>query len=188
MNTRLLKAGGVAGACAVAGAAAGIAGSAAAPSHKSPAAKRSAAAPPFERDHGPRGLLGGPPVHAEAVVPNRAGTGFTTVTMDAGKVDSVSGDQLTITEGTKHATYKKVKLTIPSAAKVRRNHATAKLADLKPGDRVRVITSSEGTFVLAEDAAHAGRFDGRGRRDHDGRGRFPGPPPGDAPDGPPPGF
>jgi len=54
------------------------------------------------------------------VVPNRAGNGFDTITEDQGAFQSLSGDQLTITEGTKTLTYKTVTLTIPSNAIVYR--------------------------------------------------------------------
>ena len=104
---------------------------------------------------------------------NKAGTAFENVTLDNGKVKSVSGDQLTLTEAAKNVTYKDVTITIPSNATIRRNGSTATLADLKAGDRVHVIQAPEGVSVFAEDAAHE-RSMRRGR---------PGPPPG----GPPPG-
>jgi len=108
---------------------------------------------------------GGPPVHAEVVVLNKAGSGFVTVTEDNGRVDSVSGDQLKITESAKKGsatiTYDKdVTLTVPSDATVRRNGATAKLGDLKAGDHVRVAKSSDGTTVDAFDAQHHPGFPG----------------------------
>jgi hypothetical protein len=118
---------------------------------------------------GPRG--GGFAVHAEEVVPNKAGTAFITETEDSGTVVSVSGDQLTIKEGTKSLTYKTVTLTIPSDATISRNGAKAALADFKAGDRVRVSSSSDGTTVFGGDKAPQG---GPGR--HGG-----GPPPGGVP-------
>jgi hypothetical protein len=95
----------------------------------------------------------GPPVHSENVVPNRNG-GFDTVTMDRGSFSSLSANQLTITEGTKTATYKTVALTIPSGATIRRNGDAAKLSDLKSGDTVMVLQSPQGTVVTAHDAQH----------------------------------
>jgi len=86
-------------------------------------------------------------------VPNEKG-GFDTVTMDRGSFSSLSGDQLTITEGTKTATYKTVTLTIPSSATVRRNGEAAKLSDLKSGDTVMVVQSPKATVVSANDAQH----------------------------------
>jgi hypothetical protein len=74
--------------------------------------------------------------------------------MDRGSFSSLSGDQLTITEGTKTATYKTVTLTIPSGATVRRNGEAAKLSDLKSGDTVMVLQSPQGTVVTADDAQH----------------------------------
>jgi flavin-dependent dehydrogenase len=143
-------------ACAMAGTGAGIAGSSAATKSKS--SNRSAAAndrpgPPG----GPFRLGGGPPVHSESVVPNKARDGFITVTTDAGVVKSASGDQLTITEGTKTLTYKDVTLTIPSDATVRRNGTTAALSDLQAGDHVIVSNSSEATHVDAFDSQHRPR-------------------------------
>src|SRR5436190_12591623 len=89
--------------CALVGALAGIAGSAAAPSKSksSAAAKAKAKKQAAERGFrfrggpGPRpgpggpkfGVMGGPfggPLHAETVVPQPDGSGFDTVTMDAG--------------------------------------------------------------------------------------------------------
>jgi hypothetical protein len=178
----LVRAGLVAGACALVGAAGGIAGSAAAPSQSTHTTTNG------KQDRGPHFRMrmgfpgGGPAVHAELVVPNRNGNGFETVTLDNGTVKSVNGDQLTITEGTQSATYKDVTLTIPSGAKVRRNFADAQLSDLKAGDRVHVSSSPEGTFVLAVDANHQGPPPGM-RRWH-GPGAPGGPPPYGGPPGP----
>jgi hypothetical protein len=112
-------------------------------------------------------------VHAEEVVLNKAGTAFITQTEDNGTVVSVSGDQLTIKEGTTSLAYKTVTLTIPSDATISRNGAKAALADFKAGDRVRVTSSSDGTSVFGGDKAPQGGGPGR----HGGD-----PPPG----GPPP--
>jgi hypothetical protein len=177
----LVRAGLVAGACALVGAAGGIAGSAAAPSQSTNTTTNG------KQERGPHfgmrmGLGGGPAVHAELVVPNRDGNGFETVTLDNGTVKSVDGDQLTITEGTQSATYKDVTLTIPSGAKVQRNFAAAQLSDLKAGDRVHVSSSPEGTFVFAVDADHQGPP--RGMRRWHGPGAPGGPPPYGGPPGP----
>jgi hypothetical protein len=102
---------------------------------------------------GPLADAAGPPVHSDTVVPNDKG-GFDTVTMDRGSFSSLSGNQLTITEGTKTATYKTVTLTIPSGATVRRNGEAAKLSDLKSGDTVMVMQSPKATVVAANDAQH----------------------------------
>jgi hypothetical protein len=164
--------------CALVGALAGIAGSAAAPSKSS---KKSAArtfrlGPRHEGFRGPGGPgPGGPAVHAEAVVPNKAGDGFITVTSDAGKITSISGNDVTIDESVGTLHYKDATVTIPSGATVIRNHAKASVSDLKQGDFIRVVSSSEGTFVMAEDAAfqkqERQRFGGPGGYGH------PGPPP-----------
>ena len=94
------------------------------------------------------GMRMGQPVHADLVVPDRQG-GFQNVTMDRGTVSSVSGDQLTIDEGTPKATYKTLTLTIPSDATVSRNRQSAQLSDLQPGDFVAVVQSQGKTFVTA---------------------------------------
>jgi hypothetical protein len=145
--------------CALVGALAGIAGSAAAPSKssKSPKASSSAATKRAFPRHAPggRGMLGpgGPAVHAEAVVPNKAGTGFTTVTTDGGTVKSVSGNDITIDESVGSLHYKDVTVTVPSDATVIRNHAKASVSDIQNGDEIRVIASSEKTIVVAESEA-----------------------------------
>jgi hypothetical protein len=204
----MLKAGGIAGICAAAGAAAGIAGSAAAPSTQ----QAHKAARPGLRGlfrGGPglgAGRLGvaGPPVHVEMVVPNSS-NGFQTVTMDRGTFQSLSGDKLTISEGTKTKVYKSLALTIPSTATVERNEAAAKLTDLKSGDQVNVIQSPQGTTVIAFDAkqqpgAGAPGFEHRFRHDGPfgpGNGQSPPAPgngrqtpslPGSGQPGPPPGL
>lgn len=147
--------------CVTVGAAAGIAGAGAAPGTHT--VKVAPAVPPAMRTlpwrrfgvRPGRGLIvGGPAVHAEAVVPNRAGTGFITVTSDAGTVQSLSGDKLTIKEGVGKLTYRTVTLSIPSGATVVRDFAKSTLGALRSGDRVRVTRSSEGTFVIAGDGAH----------------------------------
>src|SRR5215212_11009039 len=128
-----------------------IAGSAAAPSKK---AKKAAAA---KRLAHPRGAFhggpGGPGVHSETVVPNKAGDGFITVTSDAGKVKSVSGNDITIDESVGSLHYKDVTVTIPGDATVIRNHAKADLSDIKADDEIRVMASSEQTIVIAESEA-----------------------------------
>ncbi|MEA2273030.1 MAG: hypothetical protein QOI98_1738 [Solirubrobacteraceae bacterium] len=158
-TTRMARVGIVGALCALVGAGAGIAGSSA-------ATKSSSSSVHARKANRPAGMFGrgGPPVHAVAVVLNKAGTGFVTVTEDSGTVDSVSGDQLKITEsaknGTTTVTYKDAKLTIPSDATIRRNGATATLGDLKAGDHVHVATSSDGTTVEAFDSSHQPRFRG----------------------------
>jgi hypothetical protein len=142
--------------CALAGATAGIAGSSASSSKPTKTALPWAAiagSPGPLLAFGPRADAAGPPIHSDAVVPNDKG-GFDTVTMDRGSFSSLSGDQLTITEGTKTATYKTVTLAIPSGATVRRNGEAAKLSDLKSGDTVMVMQSPKATVVAANDAQH----------------------------------
>jgi hypothetical protein len=162
-------------ACASVAAVVGIATGAAAPSSNNSDSNGNASGPPVEYGtaigppppvafaavargksrvpFGDPGAFGGPPVHSEMVVPNKAGDGFITVTGDDGKVNSVSGSQLTITEGTEKATYKTVTLDIPSDATVVRDGDKAQLSDLQAGDQVHVSQSPDGSFVFATDSA-----------------------------------
>jgi hypothetical protein len=162
--------------CALVGALAGIAGSAAAPSKsskKSGRTSKSAQRHLGARGHGGRpglGFPGGPGVHSESVVLNKAGDGFITVTADAGKVKSVSGSDIAIDESVGSVHYKDVTVTVPGGATVIRNHAKAALSDIKADDAIRVIASSEQTIVIAEDAAFQNqerkRFEGHGPWEH----------------------
>jgi hypothetical protein len=188
--------------CAAIGAIAGIAGSAAAPSSSSSAQKKAAQAQKramhkkmrelkrtFRR--GARGLrFGGPgfgfgPVHAEAVVPNKDGTGFVTITTDAGTLNSVDGNTVHLKEGIDKKVYKNdVGIDVGSNAKVIRNRADAKLSDLKAGDHVRVITGTpKGNIVIAEDDSFI-QQQKKHFREHFGHRAFG---PGFGPPGPPPG-
>lgn len=172
----------VAVACTAVGVVGGIAGAAAAPSsHKSSSAR----APRVERGDfaGPR--MGGPgaAVHEDAVVLNKAGTGFITATQDNGTVDSVSGNQLSIKEAVGNVVYKTVTLTIPADATIVRNFKKAALTDLKTGDHVHVSQSSDGTMVFADDGTFRPPMDfghGPGGFDHQ---RPVGPPPPGGPGG-----
>ncbi len=89
-------------------------------------------------------------VHADVIVATKSG--FATVTIDRGVVQSVSGQQLTIREGTKKATYKTVTLTIPSSAKVRDNRRASTLSALTAGQRASVVQAPKGTWVTARTA------------------------------------
>jgi hypothetical protein len=192
-RSTIMRTGAVGAVCALAGGAIGIAGSSASSSGQpSPlvtreAGPRVAFAGPM-LGFGPLAGSAGPPVHSDAVVPNEKG-GFDTVTMDRGMFSSLSGDQLTITEGTKSATYKTVTLTIPSDATVRRNEEKAQLSDLKAGDEVFVVQSPSGTFVVAHDAQHPGPLALKVRAQRPGEGppqlKLPPSPPGEGPPGPP---
>ena len=82
-----------------------------------------------------------------------AHNGFATVSLNRGFVQSVNGQQLTIREGTKKATYKTVTLTIPTSAKVRDNGESASLSQLSAGQRVGVVQGPKRTWVIARDAA-----------------------------------
>ena len=98
-----------------------------------------------------RGALVRRAVQGDAVVATRSG--FATVTFNRGFVQSVSGQQLTIREGTKQHTYKTVALTIPASAKVRDNGQSASLSQLTSGQRVGVVQGPQRTWVIARNAA-----------------------------------
>jgi hypothetical protein len=179
--------------CALLGAVAGIAGSAAAPSKN--ASKKSSKKSGKATRVAPRGLglrhgggpggPGGPGVHSESVVLNKAGDGFITVTADGGTIKSLSGNDITINESVGTVHYKDVTVTIPAGATIIRNGAKAALSDLKADDSVRVISSSEQTIVIAEDATFRAQEHKRGPWGHGAPGAPGGP---GHPGGPPPGF
>lgn len=87
-------------------------------------------------------------VQGDVVVATKGGK-FVTVTFARGVVSSVSGQQLTIAEGTKKATYRTVALTIPATARVRVNRQLGTLAGVKAGQRVMVIQAPQRTWVIA---------------------------------------
>jgi len=98
-----------------------------------------------------RGLIARRAIQGDVVVATK--TGFATVAFNRGFVQSVSGQQLTIREGTKKATYKTVTLTIPANAKIRDNGHTASLSQLTSGQRVGVVQGPKVTRVIARNAA-----------------------------------
>jgi hypothetical protein len=89
-------------------------------------------------------------VHGDLVLATR--TGFANATFDRGFVLSVNGQQLTLREGTRRATYKTLTLTIPASARVRDNGRRAKLGQLKQGQRALVLHGPKQAVVIARDA------------------------------------
>jgi hypothetical protein len=188
--------------CALVGAVAGIAGSAAAPSKSSSKSNANSGITRAEklalkrqfhafRGHFERKIrpgffafgFGGPgfpggPVHDEAVIPKRDGSGFLTITSDRGTLNSVDGTTVHLKEGTDKAVYKDdVGIDVGSSARVIRNGKKAALSDLKQGDHVVVITGTpKGNIVIAADAT----FLQQRMKDHEGWRHFGGP------GGPPP--
>jgi hypothetical protein len=169
-HPRLFRSAVAAGVCAAVGTTAGIAASAAAPAHNQKAPGAGYGTEVRVPEPPPQGVtgaparggpafkigIGGPPVHAVEIVPNKADDGFETVTQDSGTVKSVSGSSLTITEGTGKATYATPTLTIPANATVERDFQSATLADIQPGDHVAVSVSSDGTTtVFATDPSYS---------------------------------
>ena len=91
--------------------------------------------------------LGMQAVEGQAVI--HTASGWSTVSFERGTVQSVSGSQLTLEEGTPTANYKSVTVTIPSGAVVRIDHQPATLSQLKAGQRVAVLTLPNRTVVIA---------------------------------------
>ena len=152
-HSRTLKRGAAAGLCVLVGATAGIASGSAATAKKSSTKAKTSQSSSTAPGRPHVGRPGGPSVHEESVVLNKAGTAFITRTEDSGVVVSVSGSDVTIKEGTATVTYKTVTISVPSGATVVRNGAAATLADLKAGDRVHIDQSSDGANVFAGDAS-----------------------------------
>lgn len=144
MKTKRLPYALAAALCLAIGAMAGISSGLAAGTHKAHSSSGSSE----QRPGPPGGPMGGPPIHSVSVVPNKQGSGFDTLTMDGGTVQSVSGQQLTITEGTKTLTYKTVTLTIPANATVTLDGKSAQLSQLQSGDHVIVCENSDGTSMV----------------------------------------
>lgn len=198
-RTRIMQTAAAAATCAIVASAIGIATGAAAPSDNDngkgskdlegavfPGAPGIGAGIAFKHrgalkerfdEGGPR-PIGGPPVHSELVVPTRSGEDFETITQDSGTVKSVSGEQLTITEGTEEATYDTVTLDIPNDANVLRNGERAELGDLKEGDNVHVSQGPDHTFVFATDEDFVEKAMSRLRRNLPRPPRIGGLPPG----------
>jgi hypothetical protein len=86
-------------------------------------------------------------VHGDLIVGTKHG--FVTVSFDRGYVDSVAGQQLTISEGTRETTYKTITVDVPSDARVRDNGRRSTLAELTRGQRVIVIHAPKRTLVIA---------------------------------------
>jgi hypothetical protein len=76
-------------------------------------------------------------------------TGWATVTFARGTVESVSGNQLTLAEGTKKATYKTVTLTLPSNVVVRDNRQRSTLSSVTKGQRALVLVAPKRALVIA---------------------------------------
>ncbi len=131
--------------CAAAGVGAGAVATAGASTAHSSSGATSAKAGQA-RGHGLRALERRA-VHGTAVVHTKAG--FVTVTYDRGVVDSVSGDQIQLTEGTPKATYKTVTLTVPSDVTVRDNGQKSTMSSITAGQRAIVVQLPTRTVVVA---------------------------------------
>jgi hypothetical protein len=139
----------LAGSCAAIGAGAGVIANA--------GAATSSTAPSTTTNPAHRGggfgarRLAARAVHGNLVVATKAG--FANVTFDRGFVQSVSGQQLTLREGTKTQTYKTVTLTIPANARVRDDGKSSTLSAVKSGQRALVVQGPKRTVVIARTPA-----------------------------------
>jgi hypothetical protein len=71
------------------------------------------------------------------------------VSFQRGTITSISGARLTLTEGTRRASYRSVTVTLPAQAAVRDDGKRASLSSVTPGQRVLVIHTPRRTFVLS---------------------------------------
>ena len=143
---------GVGACCAAAGIGAGaIATAGASPSKAAKPATTASASAHAGKHHGLRALARRA-VHGTAVVHTKQG--FATVTYDRGVVDSVSGDQIKLTEGTPKSTYKTVTLTVPSTVHVRDNKQKASMSSVTAGQRAMVVQLPKRTVVIARTPKH----------------------------------
>jgi hypothetical protein len=76
-------------------------------------------------------------------------SGFATVTIARGRVESVKGQQLTLVEGTPKMSYRTQTLTLPTTVRVRDNGEVSTLAQLSGGQRATVIIAPHRALVIA---------------------------------------
>ncbi len=92
-------------------------------------------------------------VHGDLVIATKKG--FVNVTFDRGVVQSVNAQQLTLVEGPATGTHKTVTVTVPGTAIVRVDGKKSALADVKAGQRVRIVQGLGRTRVVARTPRHA---------------------------------
>jgi hypothetical protein len=81
--------------------------------------------------------------------------GFQTISFERGTVDSVSGDQITLTEGGPKAAQRQATVTVPATVHVRDNGRQASMSSVSAGQRVIVLTLPKRTVVVARTPGHA---------------------------------
>lgn len=86
-------------------------------------------------------------VQAELVVATPHG--FVHVSVVRGMVKSISGHQLTLLVGTRRASYRTITVTLPSRTRVRDDHRSASLSQIRRGQRALVIRAPDRALVLA---------------------------------------
>lgn len=87
-------------------------------------------------------------VSITAVVPAAHGS-FTTVSVERGTLASVSGQTLSLREGTRRSTYKTVAVTLSAKTVVRLAGKPSSLSALTAGDRLTVVQGPRRSTVLA---------------------------------------
>jgi hypothetical protein len=76
-------------------------------------------------------------------------SGFVSVTVARGSVQSITGQTLTLSEGTRKQTYRTVNLTLPAKLTVRDNHRASTLGQVQSGQRAIVVIGPGRALVLA---------------------------------------
>jgi hypothetical protein len=144
--------------CAAGGVGAGaVASATASTSHSStPTAQHAGAKPAKAHQHARMRALRKVARHSvsgDVVVDTKQG--FKTISFERGTVDSVSGDQMTITEGGAKASQRQETVTVPSTVHVRDNGKKASMSSVSAGQRVLVLTLPKRTVVVARTPKHA---------------------------------
>jgi hypothetical protein len=147
-HTRLLKVIALAGTCAAVGTVVGMSSSVAATPHHSQrgvrASQRGGIRGSFAGlGFGPLGRV----IHEVTVVPNATG-GFDTLTIDSGKLTTIAGDNLTVAEGTRSASYANPTITVPDGSTVFLDGRHSSLGALATTDRVTIVQDSDGTTTV----------------------------------------
>jgi hypothetical protein len=126
--------------CAVTGTAFGISSGVAASTATSSAeaAGKRLTIPQRRLPGGPLGGFGVGGIHSETTLPDKDGSGFITVTSDAGTLQAIDGMSLTLKQGTATETFAEPTLTVTEGTVVVRNGRRSSLTNLAVGDRVRI--------------------------------------------------
>ncbi len=100
------------------------------------------------RHHAPKPLLRAARGTVAGTLVVATKSGFATVTVARGLVQSVNGQQLTLVEGTPKQTYRTVTLTLPANVRVRSDGQASTLAQIS-GERALVVLGPQRALVRA---------------------------------------